>query len=230
MSIFSVMIETYKYKIVRSKRENVRLSFATTINKYVKFEGANRIGRKCELRNVSLGFASYIGNRTNLYDAKVGKYCSIGDDVDCIVGKHPTNEMISTHPAFYSTRGQAGVTYSEKNDFEEYTKIEDDYSFVIGNDVWIGSHVKLLEGVKIGDGAIIACGSIVTRNVKPYEIVGGVPARHIKYRFSMENIELLDKIQWWDESENNLKEITHLMKVPEEYFAFMQRKIGERNG
>ena len=83
---------------------------------------------------------------------------------------------------------------------------------VIGNDVWIGEHVLILPGVQIGDGAVIAAGSVVTKNVSDYEIVGGVPARHIRNRFTDERIRELKRIKWWDWPLDKIKENYQLLQ------------------
>ena len=107
------------------------------------------------------------------------------------LGKHPVH-FVSTHPAFYSSHKQF-ITFADKNDyFEEYEKV------TIGNDVWIGTRVMIIDGVSIGDGAIIAAGAIVTKNVEPYSIVGGVPAKLIRNRFNDQDIEFLKKFKWWN--------------------------------
>ena len=82
----------------------------------------------------------------------------------------------------------------------------------IGNDVWIGSHVLILDGVSVGDGAIIATGAVVTKDIEPYSIYGGVPARLIRYRFSQERINYLLNFSWWNKDEdwlfNHIKEFS----------------------
>lgn len=110
---------------------------------------------------------------------------SIGFDVKVISGEHPVDTFISTHPAFYSTAYQAGFTYVDKDYFVEdvYADKEGKYSVEIGNDVWIGARATLLACVKIGNGAIVAAGSVVTRSVDEFSIVGGVPAKHVRFRF-----------------------------------------------
>lgn len=168
------------------------------------FEGNNRVNKNSIISNSSIGFATYIGENSIFINTKIGRYCSIANNVKTVVATHPTNTFISTHPAFFSTKKQAGFTYVAHNKFEEikYIEKEKNISVVIGNDVWIGENVVILGGVKIGDGAIIGANSIVTKNIEPYSINVGNPAKKIKYRFSRENIELLEKIKWWDRSQD----------------------------
>ena len=85
---------------------------------------------------------------------------------------------------------------------------------VIGNDVWIGSKATVFGGVKVGNGAVIAAGAVVTKDVPPYSVVGGVPARLIRYRFEKEEIELFEKYQWWNLQDEVLRENIELFQVP----------------
>ena len=94
---------------------------------------------------------------------------------------------------------------------------------IIGNDVWIGSHALILGGVKIGDGAVIGAGAVVTKDVPPYAVVGGVPARIIKYRFSQEIIDKLLEIKWWNLPENILKENIKLFQTDNITFDLLQK-------
>jgi len=135
---------------------------------------------------------SYIGPNTHVNNAEIGKFCSIGPNVRIGPGKHPTN-MVSTFPAFFSVRGQGQIIFADSDGyFEETGKVK------IKNDVWIGASAIIMDNITIGDGAIIAAGAVVTKDVPPYAIVGGVPAKVIKFRFSEDTIEQLLSSKWWD--------------------------------
>lgn len=138
----------------------------------------------------------------------IGRFCSIAPGLSCGDGNHPT-QMLSSHQFQYG-----GVLFNFFNEFEEYKyhqKLTDrDIETeppVIGNDVWIGSNVTILRGVKINDGAVIAAGAVVNKDVPAYAIVGGIPAKLIRYRFSPELIEQLLKAKWWELSLPILKNL-----------------------
>lgn len=164
------------------------------------FSSYNKLHSRSNLHNVRLGRFTYVSGAT-IGNADIGAFCCIGPGALIGgMGRHPT-EWLSTHPAFYSTNEQAGLYFAEKDAYEEWLPT------IIGNDVWIGARTLILEGITIGSGAIIAAGSIVTKDVPPYAIVGGVPAKIIRYRFSPEVIaELLDWC-WWDLPDTALKNI-----------------------
>src|SRR6202000_2125328 len=105
-----------------------------------------------------------------------------------------------THPAFFSTEKPAGVTFVKQNIFEEHIYIDAARKYVvqIGNDVWIGSNILIMDGIKTGDGAIIAAGSVVTKDVMPYTIIAGVPAKFLRNRFNEQQTEELLKLKWWN--------------------------------
>lgn len=206
-----IIFDTIKYILFNSKKNNVKLSIGSNINSNVKFQGANKIGKMTNLRNCTWGYASYCGENCTIGEAAIGKYCSVGDRVHFIGGMHPSSDFVSTHPAFYSVRNQAGIKYVNENKFDEYKFISNNKAFIIGNDVWIGSDAKIMQGVQIGDGAIIAAGALVIKDVAPYEIVGGVPAKHIKFRFSQEQIDRLLQIEWWNYDEEKIRLLSDSM-------------------
>lgn len=176
----------------RNKDNGLNLSLFVSIHN-CKFGKKNFIGSHVSILNSSIGDFSYVNSNTVIQNAIIGKFCSISSDVKIGLGKHPLN-MVSTHPVFY-TKSNNIKTFVDKNIYKEYDNV------TIGNDVWIGTRVLICDGVIIGDGAVISAGSIVTKNVHPYSIIGGIPARVIKYRFTHEIIEFLLDFKWWDKSE-----------------------------
>lgn len=147
--------------------------------------------------NVEVGAYTYVGERTTLQNVVIGKFCSIASEVRIGTGKHPTNEFISTYPAFFAEKNiGCNVSFVDKQLYDEFENI------LIGNDVWIGTRAIILDGVTIGNGAIIGAGAVVTKDVSAYSIVGGVPAKIIKYRFSDNEISLLEKFKWWEKDIN----------------------------
>lgn len=174
----------------------------TKIDANLILEGGNRLYYGAELRSSKVGYGTYLGSDAIIVDAEIGRYTCIGPNAKILTGTHPLSNNVSIHPAFYSVKRQAGFTYVDKNTADDYKCVEGSkYSTFIGNDVWIGGNALILQGVTIGDGAVVAAGAVVTKDVAPYEIVGGVPARLIRKRFSDENIEFLTKAKWWEKPE-----------------------------
>jgi acetyltransferase-like isoleucine patch superfamily enzyme len=159
------------------------------------------LGADVVLKDSGIGNYSYINPGSVILKTQIGKFCSIGSGVQIVVGHHPTN-LVSTHPVFYSV-SKPFKTFAKKNHIAEYLPVE------IGNDVWIGDGALVLGGVKIGSGAVVAARAVVTKDVPPYAIVGGVPAKIIRYRFSEPEIIQLLNMQWWDWEENKIDTLSH---------------------
>ncbi len=173
-----------------------------------KFEGKNSIASGSVLLSCSLGFATYTNRNVRLSFVKVGRFSSIADNVSVVLGNHPV-DYVTTFPSFYyDTSKQIGFAIHRGEplfkDIFKYPKGENFYQVVIGNDVWIGSHALIMGGVSIGDGAVVAAGSVVTKDVEPYAIVGGVPARLIRYRFPNDIKTKLMNIKWWEKPLNEI--------------------------
>ena len=172
-----------------NKDKKLKLSLFVSIHN-CKFGLHNFIGTNVSLTNVSLGDYSYVHSNSQISNVSIGKFCSIGMNVQIGLGKHPT-KFVSTHPSFYSNN-KVFRTFADKMYFQEYGNI------IIENDVWIGNNAIIIDGIKIANGSIISAGSVVTKDVLPYSIVGGVQAKIIKFRFSEVLIEKLLHIKWWN--------------------------------
>lgn len=179
-------------------RKGVKAIFFSMIDSRTIFEGSNFVGRYSIIHHSFIGRGTYIGNNCFLCRCHIGRFCSIAQSVKVIQGKHPSSVFVSTHPIFYSLLTPIGRGFVKEQLYDEFIIHKDGYSIKIGNDVWIGTDVHVLEGVSIGNGAIIAAKSFVNKDVPPYAIVGGIPAKIIKYRFSEEEISRLQKIEWWN--------------------------------
>ncbi|MFN0030704.1 MAG: CatB-related O-acetyltransferase [Flavobacteriales bacterium] len=173
-----------------------------------KFSTYNTIRKYARLRDVQMDSYSYVGRESQVYHTTIGKFCSIGPHVIIGPGEHPTH-MLSTHPMFYSMAAQSNPVLIDKNYFEEFPRTN------IGNDVWIGARAILKTGITVGDGAIIAAGAVVTADVEPYSIVGGVPARHIRFRFDQADVKKLLELKWWSKDEVWLKQHLHIFQSGE---------------
>jgi acetyltransferase-like isoleucine patch superfamily enzyme len=153
----------------------------------------------CIINNATIDSYTYVGRNCIVQNAHVGKFCSIANDVFIGLGKHPISNF-STAPIFYKKQNILNIELIDKDvEFKEYEKI------TICHDVWIGARAIILDGVKIGNGAVIAANSVVTKDVMPYAIVGGTPAKLIKYRFSEEKIKKLNNSNWWSYNLDEIK-------------------------
>lgn len=183
-------------------------------NSIVKREGGKQ--RSLSLRkyvekkyNVFVGMYSYGGCFDPSFNiggkVVIGKYCSIASDVHYFGANHPMNR-ISMSPFFYN------------KDFGFEVEDVPRGTLVVGNDVWIGYGVLITNGCKrIGDGAVIAAGSVVTSDVEPYSIVAGVPAKQIKKRFADQAIHELMKTKWYDKTPEELMVYYGYMENPDEF-------------
>ncbi|EKT59812.1 MULTISPECIES: CatB-related O-acetyltransferase [Providencia] len=200
IKLFSWIIRRIILKIKYNDFYAAPMAYA---NNQCIFSDNVRLYKNTYLYNVSVGRHSYFSNTFSAY-ASFGNFCSIGPNtIVGGLGKHPTDQ-ISTHPIFFSTRKQSGRSFVEENHFTEFAQT------IIGNDVWIGANAIVLDGVKIGNGVIIAAGAVVTKDIPDYAIVAGIPAKIIKFRYSENLINKLNNIKWWELDDERLREYAPL--------------------
>lgn len=210
-----------KYESLVSKLVNYWRNNRNNSSSYVSYGSTIRncsfdqnvfVGHSCNLNRVNVGKRSYFNRDVKIVNASIGSFCSIGSEVQIGFGEHPV-DMVSNHPAFYSNN-KAFETFADDMYFNEYPGI-----VTIGHDVWIGSKALIMNNIEIGTGAIIAAGSIVTKNVKAYSIVGGIPAKLIRMKFSEDEIEELLSSEWWTWSAERLKEEFRSFHKIEEFIS-----------
>lgn len=208
MSIKELYSKIRRYLYIQQLNRNGNfISGKGYVDKTSIFEGHNKVIGNTQLSECLFGKGSYIGTGCMLKKTKVGRFCSLGSNIWVSDGNHPTSEYVSTYPAFFRKGEFCGYNFGANDIFEEHSYTCKDHKWLceIGNDVWIGDSVLILNGVKIGDGAIIAAGSVVTKDVSSYSIVGGVPAKILRYRFEKDQIKWLEEIKWWDKNDEWIK-------------------------
>lgn len=180
---------------------NPRISNLALVSANVQVDKTAYINRFVKAKHSSIGAHTYVAASTDIDNACIGNFCSIADHCRIGMAGHTIN-CLSTSPIFTIAVNGCHEQWVEKDLFEEATH----QKVYIGNDVWIGSHVLIRGGVKVGNGAVIGTGAVVVKDVPPYAIVGGVPVKVIRYRFSDEVIAKLQELKWWDMPDEKLKE------------------------
>lgn len=168
----------------------IYIEAGTRINPPVYIHSPVNIGMYNVLQNCSIGAFSYTSHFCEITSVEIGRYCQIGTHVT-LLQPHP-QDRLTTHPCSYLDLFPEPYTCAEKASFTAPAAGR------IGNDVWIGNDAKIMCGVNIGDGAIIGAGAIVTKDVPPFAVVVGTPAKVIRQRFPDALIEKILASQWWD--------------------------------
>jgi acetyltransferase-like isoleucine patch superfamily enzyme len=191
---------------------SAKVSLDCKLGEYVKVLSHARIG-SCEISRYS-----YVGCGCSFTRTKVGPFTSVGPEVMCGLGSHPLN-YISTYPGFYSDKASGSEWFGVNHCFGTLDK----QPVTIGADVWIGARAIIMGGITIGNGAVIAAGAVVTKDIPPYSIVGGVPAKIIRYRFDQSTIEKLIASVWWEASEKELRKVACFADSPD---LFLKKLAG----
>jgi chloramphenicol O-acetyltransferase type B len=204
--LFGASWKLFRRLVMQSKIDGFRADISTDVDRESKFERMCALHGNTVVVNSVLGFASYAVD-AKIINTEIGKYCSIGPGSRIGgLGRHPV-ERLSTHPAFYTSGKQTALSFFRDESFQETART------YLGNDVWIGASVIVLDGVVIGDGAVIAAGSVVVKDVPPFQVWGGVPAKKIKSRKSPEEILWIESDPWWNWSTEKILANSELFLV-----------------
>jgi len=201
MNILKLLIPQFLRQLLKSmiykfRFNQAKIDCTAGVNKFVAIKKGVVITQYCRINNnVSIGEYSHINHNTIIDSGQLGKFCSVGPYCHIGAGLHSTNHITTSH--YYQ------MMIDPKFKFQSFPNPPN-----IGSDVWIGSHVCIMQNVNVGDGAVIGAGSVVTKDILPFAIAVGNPAKTIKYRFTPEEIRMLLNRKWWDteclDSEVNL--------------------------
>ena len=206
----------------RSKYPSVKLYYMASASRCTLGRSVTLFDN-VKINHCTVGDFTYIQENSRLNSTKVGKFTAIGPGVKAGMGNHPSNTFVTIHPIFYAKTKLLPVNFADKSYFKAKTDI------TIGNDVWIGGNVLIMDGIVIGDGAIVAAGAVVTENVVPYAIVGGVPARLIKYRFTADQIAYLLEFKWWDKEQSWMEKNWLLWHDIEKFITATKAQTDKKN-
>ncbi len=187
-----------------------------------KIHSSARVGGGTQFIDSAMGRHSYCGYDCTILNTSIGAFCSIANNVKIGLASHPL-EWVSTSSEFYGVENTIAGKLA-KNIYQSFS-----HTTTVENDVWIAENVMIKAGVTIGTGAMIGMGSIVTKNVGPYEIWAGNPARCIRKRFDDKTIEALLATQWWTWDENTLEKYSQLIPDPQSFLKTYFDSRGDHN-
>jgi len=163
-----------------------------------------------QILNCSIGRYSYCSYDCKFENVEVGSFCSISDHVYIGGAEHPT-DWVSTSPVFQNVKNSGPTKRFSHFNLQPLKRT------IIGSDVWIGHNAAIKQGVRVGHGAVIGSNAMVSKDVPPYAIVGGVPASIIRYRFDPDTIEALLKSEWWMLPDDEIQQYASVIQNPKEF-------------
>lgn len=180
-----------------------------------KIHATSKVEADSHVVNSEFARYSFCGYDCTIINCEIGAFCSIANNVVIGGAMHPM-DWVSTSPVFYLGRD------SVRKKFSEHRRKEDKRT-IIGNDVWIGQNAVIKQGIHIGNGAIVGMGSVVTKDVAPYAIVAGNPAKLIRFRFAPELVDRLEQSEWWNLSDGDLGVLAKYITNPMDFLNELDR-------
>lgn len=208
----------YKRNLIKNFK-NCRIEDCSGIDSTCKLGEYVVLFRGVYLHDVTIGKFTYIQKNTTAVNCEIGNFCSIANDVTIGLASHPTS-MVSTHPVFFDDSQPLPKFFISGKRYANTLPVTR-----IGSDVWIGQGVMIKAGITIGHGAVLGAGSVVVKDVPPYAIVGGIPAKVIRYRFMPDICLGLLESKWWDLPDDELSKFADIFENPE---AFLNIYKGEK--
>ena len=212
--IYSAVINKCTIKSNASIGDGVHLAFSTIGSR-------TEISRRCVISHSIIGEGCLIGKSTVINNTDIGNYCAISWNITIGGGQHPMKSLMMVNRKFL---------FDGDNSIHGLDPVLQTHC-KIGNDVWIGAGASIMTGITIGDGAVIGANAVVTKDVPPYAVVVGVPARIIKYRFSESIIKQLLEIKWWSYTKEELQKYRDCFvgDLDNEKLEKLKRLSGEKN-
>ena len=207
--------------IHKKRNPNCKISLKSRVSLDTILGEQSVIMDNCKIGECRIGSYTYINTNCIFERTDIGSFCSIGPQVMCGMGTHPL-EFISTYPGFYTQKITGAKWLGSIHEFADKKNVQ------IGSDVWIGARAIIVAGVKIGNGAVVAAGSVVTKDVPDFAIVGGVPAKLIRYRFEETMRETITKSNWWDSPIDILRQAASVGNNPAVFVKKLERLRSSR--
>ncbi|WP_080056016.1 CatB-related O-acetyltransferase [Spirosoma aerolatum] len=208
-----------RYVYLNYKYPKAQIAFSATVSLDSVLANGVKILPGSMVGDCKIDRHTYVGNNCQFSRTQIGAFTSIGPEVICGLGSHPV-DFVSTYPGFYSSESSGANWFGSVHAFADKPTVQ------IGSDVWIGARAIILGGVKIGHGAIIAAGAVVTKDVPAYSIVGGVPGKVIRYRFEPTLLNKLLDSNWWNMPDDKLRTLAKYVAEP----SVFVEKLAESHG